>query len=347
MTQKPAREDGMNALIRLVVVGLIATAVVCPAASADGLPVVGIDAGPEGVTTDASADRYVTVPAHGNTVVARIQRDGGRMIRYAVLKGNLGVPVVAFDGSTGGLSPDGRTLVLIKPRMSFPRKQTTFAILDAWQLRLRDRITLRGDFSFDALSPAGTLLYLVQYVSPEDPSRYLVRVFDTRKSRLLPQPIFDSREDLGEAMRGYPVTRATSPDGRWAYTLYDGAGKHPFVHALDTAGRTARCIDLHDLMGYPSLYDLRLGPGDGGATLTVLDGNEPLAVIDTRTFRVSEPPEPAPATGKPRPAAAAADSEGSVSWMIVAGLALTVVLSAAAGTLALRRRPARAAPRGT
>ena len=45
-------------------------------------------------------------------------------------------------------------------------------------------------------------------------------------------------------MRGQPLTRATSPDGRWAYTLYDGAGKEPFIHALDTSTRSARCIDL-------------------------------------------------------------------------------------------------------
>ena len=46
-------------------------------------------------------------------------------------------------------------------------------------------------------------------------------------------------------MSGLPMSRAPrAASGRWAYTLYDGAGEHPFVHALDTEQRTAVCIDL-------------------------------------------------------------------------------------------------------
>ena len=43
----------------------------------------------------------------------------------------------------------------------------------------------------------------------------------------------------GEKMGGSPLTRATSLDGRWAYTLYDGAGRTPFVHAPSPAAGTA------------------------------------------------------------------------------------------------------------
>ena len=50
-------------------------------------------------------------------------------------------------------------------------------------------------------------------------------------------------------MAGFPQTRATSPDGRWAYTLYEPAERdHPaFIHALDTKRGTAVCIDLDPL----------------------------------------------------------------------------------------------------
>jgi hypothetical protein len=58
-------------------------------------------------------------------------------------------------------------------------------------------------------------------------------------------------------MRGNPLTRTTSPGGRWAYTLYDGAGGTPFVHALDTSRRTAHCIDLPALRGSNDLWSLR------------------------------------------------------------------------------------------
>ena len=49
-------------------------------------------------------------------------------------------------------------------------------------------------------------------------------------------------------MNGLPMNRATSAGGRWEYTLYD-APEHPFIHALDTEGRKAFCIDLDALAG--------------------------------------------------------------------------------------------------
>ena len=95
-------------------------------------------------------------------------------------------------------------------------------------------------------------------------------------------------------MRGMPVTRASSPDGRFAYTLYDGAGRHPFVHALDTVGRTARCIDLHGLTGYEFLSEVQLDVSPGGGTLSVMPprGTSALFLIDTRTDEVTEPAAP-------------------------------------------------------
>ena len=89
-------------------------------------------------------------------------------------------------------------------------------------------------------------------------------------------------------MRGLPITRAASPDGRWHYTLYDGAGAHPFIHALDTVGRNAVCIDLHGIAGRQDLYDLRLGLR-GRRGLAVLAAGEPLALVDRATFRVRRP----------------------------------------------------------
>ncbi len=189
-------------------------------------------------------------------------------------------------------------------------------------------VTLKGDFSFDAISPDGRLLYLVQYLSPRDPTRYLVRLYDLRAGRLLPEPIIDPRE-VGDVMRGTPITRASSPDGRWAYTLYDGAGAHPFIHALDTTGRTARCIDLHGLMGFDGLFELRLDSSPDGGTLSVVHPRyeRPFAIVDTTTWRVSEPS----AVDEPRPASTTAPAENDAGppFALLAGgaaLALLVLL---------------------
>ena len=232
----------------IVVAGaiLVGSSLGATAARADGLPVLGVDVGASGVATPSGQARYVTIPAAADTVVARVAAQGGRIGASVLLPGRFTIPAVAYDGSASGLSGDGHTLVLIEPRASFPRAETRLAVLHTRPLLWRTTITLSGDFSFDAISPDGSSLYLIQYTSALDPTKYNVRVYDLDSSGLVKAPIVDPHE-RGEKMRGQPLTRATSSDGRWAYTLYDGAGKAPFVHALDTKNRTARCIDLDSL----------------------------------------------------------------------------------------------------
>jgi hypothetical protein len=263
---------------------LLAIAVVTSTARADGLPVL-TEGGPTGLISANGAARYATLQEAGGTVVLRVARDGGRVFASGYLQGNFTVPVVAYDGSAGGLSADERTLVLIGPRTAFPRAKTPFAILDAKTLRVRSVTTLRGDFSFDALSPDGSTLFFIEYLSPDDPTEYAVRAFDTQAEKLIREPIVD-RTEPEEDMGGNPLSRATSPDGRWAYTLYDGAGSAPFVHALDTVGREAHCIDLDALAGRVDLPNLRLRLGNG--SLAVVSAGKQVAVIDTASFQVGE-----------------------------------------------------------
>jgi hypothetical protein len=89
-------------------------------------------------------------------------------------------------------------------------------------------------------------------------------------------------------MNGFPMTRVASPDGRWAYTLYDGAGKRPFIHALDTRDRKAVCIDLDGAAFAPGTdpYTLRLALAAGGARLDVRREGALVATVDTAGFRV-------------------------------------------------------------
>jgi hypothetical protein len=306
---------------------LVATA----GAGADGLPVLSVDAGPVGVTVPTGTARYVTIPAGHGTVVARVRRNGGRIIRSRLLPGTFTIPAVAYDGSAGGLSADGRTLVLITPRTSFPRARTTLLVLGARGLATRATIRLRGDFSFDAISPQGRLAYLIQYKNPRDPTRYLVRAYDLVHGRLLQAPVVDPHE-RGEKMRGNPLSRVVSPDGRWAYTLYDGAGGTPFVHALDTSGRTARCIDLDALAGSQYLWRLRLGVSRDGGTLAIRDGKEPELLVDTRTFRPREPDA----------TQAQSSADSGIGWpLAVLGAVGVLVAAVALLSAGVRRRAGR------
>jgi hypothetical protein len=302
-------------LVAAVVVALAVTA----AAAADGLPVLGIDVGAQGVTAAGSQDRYVTVDDGASTLVERIARNGGGVLGLQRVAGNFTIPAVAYDSSASGLSADGRTLVLIQPRRAFPRATTTFALFDARFLRLKRIFTLRGDFSFDAISQHGRRMFLVNYTSPADPTRYTVRAYDLRANTLLPKPIVDPAE-RSDKMRGAPITRMLSVDGRWAYTLYDGAGGTPFVHALDTTTSRAHCIDLPMLVGNQNLWSLRFTRGPD-AQIRIGTSGVALAVVDTTTFAASVPVVNGPSNLKP--------------WLIAAALA---ALSLLAATVATRRR---------
>ena len=307
---------------------VLAAGAVGATAQADGLPVLGVDVGGVGVTGPADVARYVTLPAGTGTVVARVRKDGGQVLAWRPLRGSFTIPAVAYDGSASGLSADGRTLVLIQPRLQFPRARTALAVLDANRLRVRSIVRLRGDFSFDAVSPLGGVLYLIQYTSPRDPNRYLVRAYDLRAGRLLAEPVTDPHEP-GEQMRGSPLSRATSPDGRWAYTLYDGAGRAPFIHALDTARRTARCIDLDALAGSRYLARLRLRTDPGGSTLTVRNQQKTELIVDTKTFAVSSPAAEGRASG---------DHRLLPGWKVAGIFGLGLPLVAGAVVFGVRRR---------
>ncbi|MEA2466419.1 MAG: hypothetical protein QOJ57_545 [Thermoleophilaceae bacterium] len=302
---------------------LLLSAIVPAVANADGLPLPVDDAGPGGIVARDGSGRYVTIPVRGGTLVERVETSGGRIADSKFLPGSFTIPVVALDGTPDGLSSNGHTLVLIRPRAGFPRSKTALVVLDTRRLTTRRMITLRGDFSFDAVSRDGSTIFVINYIDPTDPTRYRVRALDPATGRLAPHAIVDPKEP-GDAMRGYPLDRATSPDGAWHYTLYDASPRHPFVHALNTEERRAKCIDLPPFPNGVDSSALRLGLLGGGRTLTV--GS--LATVDTRSFEVTP-------GSKARPAARQAKRGSGAS--VVPWIAGFGVLLLAGGVVLSRR----------
>jgi hypothetical protein len=315
----------------LVALTLLAFSALASTARADGLPVGGPEIGPSGVEIPGTGARVVALAGSAGTSVARIRRSGGRVELWGWLEGPLTIPAVAIDGSPGGLSHDGSKLVLIRPRPGFPQREVRLAVLSTRTLRVVKRIRLRGDFSYDALSPDAQTMYLIQYTSRRDPTRYLVRALDLRTGRLLADPIVDPSESP-EEMRGFALTRAASPDGRWAYTLYDGGGEHPFVHALDTVEAAAVCIDLHALegRGMDELMGLRLRVSGDGSRLEVTEAGTPRLRVDTATFRVATV-----AIGRRVATRVTDDGRATLAWP-AAGL--TAALLIGGGLMRLRLR---------
>jgi hypothetical protein len=289
------------------------------------------------ISAPGSTVSYVAIAAGRDTAVRRVRHGGGKVDRSIRLAGRFGVAGAATDGSTTGLSADGRTLVLAGIVTAYPQRRTTLVVLDTGRLVARARIVLPGYYTVDAISPTGRWLYLIHYVSPHDPTRYEVRAYDVRGQHLVRQPVVDPR-DHGEAMLGVAVTRAMSADGRWAYTLYDRPGSTPFIHALDTEQRRAACVDL-PAISEQDVFSSRLTLANGGGTLRVEYAGLPLAIVNTRTFAVGTP-----GAGPLRSAARRAIStpHGDGPWLPL-GAAVVAVLGAVA-VVAGRSRRTRSAP---
>jgi hypothetical protein len=274
-------------MLRLALAVSLVSLAFAGAAHAAG-PSPGILQGGGGVTAPGQPLRFVTLSGPGLTTLVSIERAGGTVVRSRTLGGDWGVPAVAFDGTAGGLSRDGRLLVLadwLPPQNGALRATSDFQLVNTATLRTLGRISLPGDFAFDALSPDSRTLFLIEHVPGEDTARYRVRAYDLAADRLLPQVIADKRQQ-GWVMRGYPFKRIASADGRWIYTLYGQPGGYPFVHALDAVNRSAVCIGIpwqgnQDPLGRAQLRLV-------GGKLMITAGGRQFA-IDTRTFELSVP----------------------------------------------------------
>jgi hypothetical protein len=278
----------MSKRARFALVGLalvIAATVAAAAGAAKGGPSPGVSVGWNGVLARDGGTRYVTLPAGVRTAVAAVRVRGGTVLRYSSVKGVFGVPLVAYDGSTSGLSHDGRTLVLgsFTPAPA-QGAVTRFAVLGTKSLRTQKVISLPGSWSFDALSPDGRTLYLVEYLAGAEAPGYRVRAYDLQRDRLLAKAVIDPNVPAG-AMTGMPVTRSYGPGGAWAYTLYNKLGGGlPFIHALDTIRGKAICIELPWRDAEVALESVRMAVA--GRKLVLRQRGARLAAVDTRAFTV-------------------------------------------------------------
>jgi hypothetical protein len=255
-------------------------AVLAPAAAqAAGIPA-------PAANRSASVGAFTVDPGRNET---RVQGPHGS----GTIPGRWAVAPATLDGDHTGLSADGRTLVLSHPGGS---RRSAFAVVDTRRMTIRREIRLRGWFTLDAVAPEGRSAYLVQYASG-DPLDYRVRALDTGTGTLAAADVVDPRHP-DEKMTGLPLARAVSPGGRWVYTLYSG-GSETFVHALDTTGRTAACIDLEMIPAQGDIGGLLLRVR--GDRLLVRDGGELVATVDRHSFEVSEPAAAAAPPRAPQP----------------------------------------------
>lgn len=245
------------------------------AAQAGGLPPTSLDAGPEGVLDYTGDHRFTATPLATKTVLTKSDTHGGRVLRASVLQGRWGVPVVANDSTSGGLSADGRTLVLTRIASGSPRTKTSFAVIDTTRMAIRDTVQLNGEWHFDAASPNGRRLHLIEHRDRLDPTQTTLRTYDLERDRLLA---------TADRIRALPITRATGQEGRWAYTLY--AGRRLFIHVLDTATSTSHRLGLPERVAtHRRLWALRLAVRRN--RVAVVHGDQIVASAARRPRRAS------------------------------------------------------------
>jgi hypothetical protein len=296
-------------------------------ALADGAPGY-VSLGGLGVLAPDGKTRYVAVLTTNSTAIERVRVAGGSIVGWMNLRGYWGIPAPAFSPAGGeGISRDGSKLFVATPGNASP---TRFAIIDPRTMRVLDRFALQGRFAYDALSPDASTLYLVQHVDATDVSRYVVRAYDVDNHTLLPGRIADKTQ-RDWVMAGTPLTRATSSDGRWVYTLYQSPGGYPFVHALDTVSGVAHCTGLPWTGDQTPMWNVRLSLVDDGKTLSVhWKSGRPWLTMNTHTWRLVH-----------------VHPGGAFPWRWVlggAGGAAVVLLAFAAVVLARRRHPREAVP---
>jgi hypothetical protein len=268
--------------VRAVAV-VLACAAATQAVALGAGPSPGVMQGRDGI---ARGDvRYVAIASGADTILVKVRRDGGRILRSKALVGMWGIPLVSFDGTPGGLSADGRRLIVADSNGVNPKaKRTSFLVVDTKRLRILQTLRLKGSFSFDALSPNGRSVYLIEHLyANEDPTHYRVRSYDLQAARLSPKVITD-KASWDTDMQGMPISRLSHAG--WAYTLYGGSGPRPFIHALDTRRAAAVCIFMPWKYQPENvfMYRLRL---DGDRHLVVRGPQgRALAVVDMQEKRV-------------------------------------------------------------
>jgi hypothetical protein len=236
-----------------------------------------------GVVDRGEGVRYVTLWGTSSTLVTAIRVQGGQPLRARPLRGYLGIPLVTYNGTAGGLSGNGKRLaVATYAPVPGQSGNTRFVVIDTKSMRTRRSVVLDGSWSFDAISPDGSTLFLTEHITAGKNPRYRVRSYDVRAG-VLHGALVDRLENEQE-MGGDPIARASSRDGRWAYTLYARRKDVPFVHALDTTKREAYCIGLPVRVAYNRQWGLRLRLE--GSSLAVRNGRTSLATIDVASWEV-------------------------------------------------------------
>lgn len=173
----------------------------------------------------------------------------GSVSRTLRLPGSFQLPDGTVTGVPGGLSQDGRWLVL-ESATGQDKAASHLLIVDASRMKVVVPVDLAGSFQFDAISNDDQRLYLVEYLSG---ANYRVRVYNVLSGHLESYIVVD-KSNPSESMTGIRLSGVPSPDGQWLYSVYARPHQGAFIHALNLNQPYAFCLELPG-SGYESSSD--------------------------------------------------------------------------------------------
>jgi hypothetical protein len=233
---------------------------------------------PTGIPISSEWGRIVTAETKGASTVVRdlvVQPGfGGESI---TIGGSWRLPKIGSDPVPVGLSDNLSTIVLAENVEPGTDGRTRFAVLAKGFPRPARIIELRGRFTYDVLSPDGSVLYLIEHVDAAAGGRYRVRAVELASGRLR-EEIVVSKGNVEEGMAGYPLAQFRHAAGG-VLTLYRGP-EHPFIHALNSVDGWAICIDLPatGALDAAAAADWGLAPTPDGHTLYAINATLGLVV---------------------------------------------------------------------
>lgn len=225
---------------------------------------------------------YYLAYVGGNTHLVASPTNGGTP-RSLILGGDWYFP--NSPGGAEGLSHDGKTILLVNLLQKQRSTATTFLVVDPARMKVVRQLTPYANQGVpflltDGLSPDASRLFAVEYTNPvaglASPCS-AEHGYDLNPYRDISATIHTDAYRKGSM--GAPLTRATTPDGRWDYTLYRESGSgRLLIQVLDTVGSSVHCVYLpkgHAVNPALSLSDddRTLAVSSGGPWLDVAVGS--------------------------------------------------------------------------
>ena len=248
---------------------------------------------PRAVATVDGRLIHASASVGADTALWRVDAASGTASDRVSLPGHWVPQTVSTDGSTVALTTEQVSVTKERPD---GRADTPVLIADAGGVRRQLR--LPGNVVPEAFTSDRTGLFVLEWLPPNAPDRYRVRLVDLATGTVGPlltrlkEPIPAGAE---EEMRGDGRQAVLAPNRSVLYTLYThqpdhqhtrdrisgrpGSDVHAFVHTLHLQERWAYCIDLPHPFGE--------GPAEGHAMAITPDGRR-LFVVDVASGALAE-----------------------------------------------------------